>query len=167
MHGFEMMESGINAIVGTLGSAGAGFAVGGAPGAIVGGVLSLGGGIADQFLQEAKYKESLGYNEAMYKYQLGNIQALPQSLTKVDALSPNNPNIPYIEYYTCSNIEKNAIRNNLYYGGMTVGRIGSLMEFKQEEPSFMKAQLVRATDLHEDYHLADVISQELKLGVYI
>ena len=139
LHSYEMMESGINALVGTAGSAGAGYVVGGVPGAIIGGAVSLGGGIGDQFLQEAKYKETLNYNKAMYDFQLQNIQALPQSLTKVDTLSPNNPLVPYIEYYTCSDIEKNAIRNNLYYGGMTIGRIGSLNEFKTVEPSFMKA----------------------------
>lgn len=131
------------------------------------GVASGVGGAIDVAISEAKHKSQLEYNEAMHNYSLDNIKALPQSITKIDTLSPNNSLVPYMEYYTCTDIEREAIRNNLYYGGMTVGRIGSLIDFKQNELSFMKAQLVRIEGLEEDYHFADIITTELKLGVFI
>ena len=168
MREYERKEQIVGATVGALG---AGVQTGLMTGNVYAGigaaaVSGIAGGV-DVAISEGKYKEVLDYNKTMYQYSLENIRALPQSLTKVDALSPNNPLIPYIEYYTCTDVEKGAIRNNLLYGGMTVGRIGSLGDFQNETPSFIKAQLIRIEGLKEDYHFADTISQELKLGVFI
>lgn len=168
MREYERKEQIVGATVGALG---AGVQTGLMTGNIYAGLgaaaISGVAGGADIAFSEGRYKEVLDYNKTMYEYSLDNIRALPQSLTKVDALSPNNPLIPYVEYYTCTGVEKGAIRNNLLYGGMTVGRIGSLGDFQNETPSFIKAQLIRIEGLQEDYHFADTISQELKLGVFI
>lgn len=168
MRGYERAEQ---IVSGVVGAAGAGVQTGLMTGnvglGLIAGGVSTVGGVADIFHLEGKYKEVLDYNKTMHEYSLENIQALPESLTRVDALSPNNPIIPYIEYYTSTEIEKNAIRNNLIYGGMTIGRIGSLRDFVYENPTFMKGQLIRIEGLQEDYHFADTISQELKLGVFI
>ena len=102
-----------------------------------------------------------------YKYQLGNIQAVPSSITKTSALTANNPLLPYIEYYTCSDKEKQALQNKLKYNGMTVMRIGTIKEFLQPELSYIKGKLIRLEDNNINFHVINTISGELNKGVYI
>lgn len=168
MRKYERTDQIVGAITGALGAGvQTGMMTSNVYAGIGAGVVSGVAGAADVFHAEAKHKEQLEYNKAMHDYSLENVQALPQSLTKIDTLSPNNPLVPYVEFYTCTSIEREAMRNALTYGGMTVGRIGTPREFKRGELSFVKAQLIRINGLEEDYHFADVISTELKLGVFI
>ena len=64
--------------------------------------------------------EAMNYKQDMFDYQLGNIQALPYSLTKVTSLNNNNKIFPLLEYYTCTDREKDAFAKKLAYNGMTV-----------------------------------------------
>lgn len=124
-------------------------------------------GIGDIHIAEARHKENKSYNLDMFNYQIGNIQALPQSLTRIDALSPNNSLVPYIEYYTCTAIEREAIRQNLQYNGMTVNRVGQISAFQTYTPSFIQARLIRLPALEEDFHIAQTIADEISRGVFI
>ena len=145
----------------TLGPIGAGV------GAVVGGVASMAGGMADIMLNEQLRSEALDYTKDQFGYQLGNIKALPQSLTKVSSLNPNNKIFPILEYYTCTDVEKEALRNKIKYNGMTIMRIGTINEFIQPETSYIKARLIRLETLSDDFHIVNKIADELNKGVFI
>lgn len=155
-----LSATGTGAMVGSIGGV-----AGVAAGAIIGGGLSLGGGIADYQLSEQLRDEAKDYTIDMYNLSMGNIKALPYTLTKTNTFNPNNKVFPFYEYYTCTDIEREAVRNKLKYNGMSIGRIGTILEFLQNEPSYIKGQLIRLNV--GDFHETNTIAGELNKGVFI
>lgn len=173
-----------NAIAGTVSGAASGAMAGmaaGGVGALVGGVIGAAGagitGAMDVKYNDMLRNDALDLTKDQFGYQLGNIQAIPTSITKTSALTANNPLVPYVEYYTCSDAEKQALINKIKYNGMTVMRIGTIQEFLQNEPSYIKGRLIRIeyvdntgnvqNSIDDDYHLINSIANELNQGVYI
>lgn len=144
-------------------------------GAAIGGVASLAGGIADIQLNEKLRNEALDYTKDMFGYQLGNIQALPNTISKVSAFNNNNKIFPILEYYTCTETEKKALANKLAYNGMTVMVIGKISDYMNNfwsynditSKGYIKGKLIRLDGINEDFHLINAISGELDKGVYI
>lgn len=177
----------IQDIVGAVTGAGAGAAsgalagsmvpgVGTAAGAIAGGIGSAVAGIADIAINEQLRQEAMDYTKDLFGYQLGNIQALPNTISKVSALNNNNKLFPVLEYYTCTEEEKKAFLNKIAWNGMTVMAIGTMSEFINnswsyndvESKGYVKGQLIRLEpSSDEDFHLVNSISGELYKGVYI
>ena len=160
----------INQIAGAIGGVGAGAVgggvIGGIPGAIAGGALSAAGGLADVLIGEQMRTEQIRYQKDIFAFNLENIKALPNSLAKVSAFNKNNKIFPFLEYYTCTEIEKEAFRNMIKYDGMTVNRIGTIAEYlKENDIQYIKATLIRC-DIHDDLHIVDVIASELMKGAY-
>lgn len=168
------------AITGTVGGAAAGAATGGIVGgamgktgigagigAIAGGVVSGIAGARDLQLQEQLRQEARNLAIDQFGYQLQNIAARPASLTKVSSLNRNNKIFPFVEYFTCSDREKQAFRNKLLYNGMTVMAVGTMNNYIQTTPSYIKGKLIRLEGISDDYHLVNSISEELNKGVYI
>lgn len=173
-HKMQRASDIVGAVIGTVGGVAAGGAAGsmlpftnGAVGATVGGVASAGAGIADIIVNEKLRREALDFTKDQFGYQLDNIKALPYSLTKVSSFNENNKYFPFIEYYTCTDVEKEAFRNKLLYNGMSVGVIGTIRDYLQTEPSYIKGKLIRLETLADDFHLVEVISNELNQGVFI
>lgn len=173
-HGVQDKFDILNAFTGTVSGAVSGGMTGAAAGpwgavagAVVGGVASGIGGAMDVNVKRMLRQEQVSLQEDIFAYQKGNIQALPNSLTKVDTLSPNNPLIPYIEFYTCTQIEREAVRNIIKYSGMTVGRVGMISDFLTTTPQYIRGRLIRTSGIAEDFHIVQQISQELQKGVYI
>lgn len=162
-----------NAVVGTVGGVAQGYALGsmssfgGVKGGVSGGVLSGIAGVADVVLNEKLRQEARDYTIDQFGYQLGNIQARPDSLTKVSSFNPNNKFFPVLEYYTATDMEKEALRNKLYYNGMTVMVIGTIADYLQAEPSYIKGRLIRLNDDMEDYHIVNALADELYQGVFV
>ena len=155
-----------------VGAGAAGAMVGGAWGAAIGGVVgsatSLAGGIADIRLAEKLRQEALDYTKDQFGYNLGNIQALPYSLANIGALTIISKYFPMLEYYTCTAIEKEALRNKIKYNGMTVGTIGTIQDFIQStEKTYIKGKLIRLENIAEEYHSVNALANELNKGVFI
>ena len=155
-----------------MGSAGGpyGMAAGAAIGGTVGTVAAAAGGVADYYINEALRKETLDMTKDQFGYQLGNIQALPNALAKTSALTINNPLVPMLEKYECSQEEFNAFLNKLMYNGMTVMTIGTLGEYVAQKNftlDYFKGKLIRIEGLADDSHVATAIASELNKGVYI
>ena len=148
-----------------------GYMAGGVPGAVVGGLAggaaSLLGGIADINLNEQLRTEARNYAIDQFNYQLGNIQALPYSLANIGAQTVISKLFPFLEYYTCTEAEKTALRNKIKYNGMTVGVIGNLETYIQSEPTYIKGRLIRLEDINDDFHVCNQIADELYKGVFI
>ena len=142
-------------------------------GGIVGGVGGLAAGIGGGALDVENLKtlqaETRSYAIDMYNYNLQNIQAIPTSITKTTALTYNTRIWPFIEYHTCTNVEKQAFRDKLKYNGMTVMTIGKLSDYETTsgEKQFFIGDVVRLPDLVDDNHMATEIYNEIKKGVYI
>lgn len=166
---------GSGAATGALTGGMIGGPMGAVAGAIGGGAASLAGGIADYSLNEQLRNEALDYTRDMFGYQLGNIQALPNTIAKVTAFNRNNKIFPVLEYYTCTSREKEALANKIAWNGMTVMAIGTMSNYIGntwsyngiESKGYIKGQLIRLDDTVEDFHLINAISGELNKGVYI
>lgn len=161
----------INQVTGAVAGVGVGAAegamIGGVYGAIAGAAISTAGGIADILLSENMRAENKQYAKDQFAFSLENIKALPNSLAKISAFNKNNKIFPFLEYYTCTDIEKEAFRNFLEYDGMTVNRIGRIADYLQDgKLQFVRARLIRALDLHDDKHIVDVIAMEMEKGAY-
>lgn len=156
-----------NIASGTIGASGSGYALGGGAGAVLGGGASLLGGVRDYQLNETLRQEGINYTKDLFGYNLGNIKALPNSLAKSTSYNIDNKYFPFIEYYTCSEVEKDALRNKIKYNGMTVMTIGTIREYLQPTASYIKGQIIRLENLDEDFHLATEIYNEINKGIYI
>lgn len=156
-----------SAIGGAFSGAAAGGLIGGVPGAIAGGVASMGAGIADIAIGDKLRAEALDYKRDMYGMQLGNIKALPTSITKTTAFTYNNKIFPILEYYTCTVEEKNALVEKLKYNGMTVGRIGKISDYlANANDQYIKGRIIRIEGVSDDFHYYKAISDEIYKGAF-
>ena len=106
----------------------------------------------------------------MFNYNLQNIAARPDTLVNVSSFNIINKKFPFIEYYTCSDIEKEALRNKIKYEGMTIMTIGKLNDYIDspiDGPNYFKGQLIQALDVVDDFHIVDAIGVELEKGIYL
>lgn len=152
------------AVSGAAGGAAMGGMIGSPIGAIAGGLLSAAGGITDVIAGQAMFREGIDYQKDMFGYELGTIKAHAESLTRTTAYNINNKYFPYVEYYSCTDKERQALQDKIKYNGMTVGVIGTLSEYlNPTETSFFQGQLIEI-DITDDAHTAHEIARELQEG---
>ena len=174
----------IQQIIGAgVGALGAGAAVGitaqsvGA-GLVAGGASAL-GGIADYQISEALRNEALDFTKDNFGYQLQNIKAQPDTLSRTADYNIDTQYVPFLEYYTCTNEEKDAFIEKLRFNGMTAMFIGipekytsNTYTFKgpqkdYEDLGYFKGVPIRLEDISDDYHMAKTVAEELNKGVYM
>lgn len=138
------------------------------------GIGSAIGGAADYAITKKLQGEALDYRQDMFGYQLGTIKALPNSLAKIGAFVANNKIFPFLEHFTCTEEEKQAVANKIAWNGMTVGAIGILNDYINNEWSYgsitdkgyVKGKLIRF-DGCDDAHELETLQNELYEGVYL
>lgn len=157
-------------ITGGAAGAAAGAQIGGVYGAAAGAAIgAIGGavtGAIDYSNTVRMMEENRQYAIDMYGYNLQNIQAVPTSLTKTSALTYNTRVWPFVEYYTCTEAERKALKDKIKYNGMTIMKIGKLNDYALGEDNFYKGQLIRL-NLNIDSHMTYEIYNELVKGVYL
>lgn len=176
---YQRINSVLSTITGSIGAgAGIGALVGGKGGVGVGigaGAASLGGGIADLAIQQQLHNEQLDYKNDMFGYQLDNIKALPHSIAKTTAYTENNKVFPILEYYTCTDEEKEAVANKIAYNSMTLGIIAKPINYLNnswsygtiKDKGYFKAKLIHFDDIEaDDFHIVNSLGDELNQGVY-
>ena len=175
---YQRMGETISAWTGAIGAGGGiGGLVGGVAGAVSGviaGGASLAAGYADRAISDRLYKESVSFKKDMHDMQIGNVQALPNSIAKSTAYTKNNKIFPVLEYYTCTDEEKQLVAKAIANMGMTVNAIGKLQDYvdnnwmygSTEDRGFFKGSLIKLENLPEDYHMLQTIAEELSLGIY-
>lgn len=136
-----------------------------AKGAVQGAGAAVTGAVNIALGQET-YREDRQYAIDKFNYQLGNVQALPQSLSKVSSFNPNNKLFPFIEHYTCTDVEKQALRDKIRCDGMTIMAIGKILDFKGEGETYIKGQIIRCPDLADDAHMLSECYNELNRGLF-
>ena len=157
--------------IGAASGAAAGGQFGGMQGAIGAGIAGATVGLATSALDYKNtikmMEENRQYSIDMYGYNLQNIQAVPTSLTKTSALTYNTRVWPFIEYYTCTDAERNALKDKIKYNGMTIMKVGQLNNYLLGEDNFYKGRLIRLPEVRVDGHMAFEIYNELNKGVYL
>ena len=161
------IQAGVGAITSTLSAGVTAGAVFGPLGGILSGLLSGAGGVADLTIQKQLQNEALDYKKDMFGYELGNIKAMPTSLSKTSAFTYNNKIFPILEYYTCTDEEKQALKDKIKYNGMTVMRIGTISQFLQEDYSYIKGKVIRMETISDDTNYLNQIANEINKGVFI
>ena len=131
------------------------------------GVASLAGAGADIARNEYNYQTQLGNTKAQFEYQLDNVKARPDTLGNVGAYNANNKIFLFIEHYKASNVEIEALRENIKYRNMNIGRIGILEDYIEANHNYIRGQLIRIENLSDDYHMGTEIANEISKGVYI
>lgn len=171
----ELWSATTGTISGTISGIAGGAMTGGIPGAIIGGAAAATGNVLgamkDLELNDKLRAEGIDYTKDMFGYTLQNIKALPNTLSRVSSFDIDNKYFPFIEYYACSEDEKNAYENKLKYNGMTIMSVGLLDEFTDYNNRYIKGKLVRLLDASGnpfgEYHEAVEIAAELAKGVFI
>lgn len=170
-----------SAVAGSFQTSAAGFSVGGGWGAAIGGIVGLGAGITDAVVNEKLRRDELDNYKTQFKLQMGNIQALPQGLTRVDTLNPNYKEFIIVEIYDCTDEEKLSFANRIKYQGMTINRVGKIGDYVDNtwkysvagvevvaESPFVQGIIYEVVgDLLGDDHALQAIAEEIKKGVYI
>lgn len=154
------------AVAGSMIGGPIGTAVGAAAGAIGGAVLSGVGAKYDLEYLKKSQTEARSYAQDMYGYNLGNIKALPYSLTRVSSFTENNKIFPFIEFYECTDEERQALKDKIKYNGMTIMRIGKIVDFVRPYYKYVQGQLIRLEGINEDSHVIAEIAREIKEGAY-
>ena len=156
----------INASTGALTGAAVG-AMAGPVGAVAGGVASAGGGIADVFINEKLRRDSLDLTKDQFNYSIDNIKALPNTVAKISTFDKNNKIVPVLEYYSCTDQEKEIFKDKIIYNGCTIMRIDKIKNFITGNKKYCKGQIIRMEELMDDFHIANEIANEFNKGWYI
>lgn len=145
----------------------------GATGAIAAGMGAI-NSLTSLAFGKQSYEEQKSYAVDNFNLQLRNIQAIPDSITKVTAYNENNKIFPILEYYSCTDEEKNAFANKICYNSMRCGIIGTIEEFRynsfsyggKADKGYIKGKLIRFDGV-DDFHLATEIAKILEEGIYL
>lgn len=141
---------------------------------ILGSAAAIPAGIGGSM--DIKYKEMLRNDQVdkaktLFNYNLQNIQALANTVSKSNPYNIDNKYVPYLEKYTCSDVEREAFKLKMKYDGMTIMRTGTLryfLNYKDEvEESYIKGAIIRFPNLSEDYDYAKELSNEVGKGFYL
>ena len=162
----QMIEQGIGSASQALGTGvGVGAFTNPIAGAVTGALSAVAGGI-DLGITRSRQKEALSYSRDMFNMNLQNVQALPQTISKVTAFNINSKYFPFLKEYNTTPEEEQAVIDKLRWDGMTVGRIGVIDDYIRDEETYIQASIIRI-DIEDDYNIAQEISNELSRGVYI
>lgn len=158
-----LMGSGIGSY---FGSGLVGSLVGGGVMGLIGGAASALGAMADIDYLKQSQTEAESYLKDQHTLSIGSIQAQPYSLSKVSAFNINNKIFPFLEVYEATDEEVEAFKNQLTYSGMTVNAVGTIEQYQQATPSFIRGKIIRL-EINDNFKIADMIANEISKGVYI
>ena len=156
----------------TGGSLGSGLMTGGISqlpgvGIAVGAASAIAGGV-DAYINDKLRKDQLDKTKDLFNYNLQNIQALPYSLAKSSSFNINSKYVPFLEFYTCTEEEKQTLLDKIKWQGMTIMRTGYIPDYlnTNSDETYIEASPIRLL-IKEDAHTAQEIAKELSMGVYI
>lgn len=154
------------------GSVGAGISTGEMAGPVAGvaaGVLSAGAGAADVYMNTKLRRENINLQKDQFSYGLQNIKALPYTLSRTTSYTINNKYFPFLECYSCSDVEKEALKNKIKYEGMTIMTVGKIRDYVSNEMQFVKGRMIKiiGDDYYADTHISEEINSRVSQGIYI
>lgn len=164
-----IVGAGSGAYAGAKAGAGMGAGVGAAAGLAAGTALGAVGFEKDREWLRQQQGEAKSYAQDNFSYQLGTIQALPETVSKSSPLTYNNKIWPILEEFSCTDIEKEVVRNKIVFDGMSIMAIGKLSDYNNSSEVskvFLKGKLIRVEDIDDDFHIVDALYQEVEKGFY-
>ena len=99
---------------------------------------------------------------------LGNIRAMPSTVTKLGSVLADQPLVPYLEIYDCTEKEKANFDNYLSLKSYNISRYGKFNDYvKTKGRTFIRGSFVRLNGISDDSHYLAAIADEVKQGFYI
>lgn len=146
-----------------------GGGIGAGVGAVTGGLISSVGAAVDTDTLARQQREERQLAIDKFNYQLGNVKALPYTLTKVGSFDEISKIFPCLEYYSCSEQEREAFINKIVYESMTVMRIDTVENYISSDNTlhYLKGIIIRIEDLSDSTEVFNAIYEEFLKGVYI
>lgn len=145
--------------------------IGAGIGGTIGGLSSLSAGIADVYINQKLRNDQIDKAETLFKYNLENIKARPQTVSKSSPININNKQVPFLETYSCSNEEKEAFRAKIKYTGMTILKTSTLRSYlnyiDDVTESYVRGSIIRFPRITEDFHYLKELSNEVGKGFYL
>lgn len=173
-HEVQQMNDIFGAVSGTISAAASGataFSGLGPAGTLLGGLIAGGmsavGGAMDITNNQKLRADQRSAAFDMFKYNLGNIQARPTTITKLSALAGNNKIWPFYEIYETTSREVALLEAQLQYSGMTINAIGTVSQYIGPSQTFIRGKLIRITGLEHDAEMSQLVADELARGIYI
>ena len=174
MRTYQRAEDIVSAVVGTAGGATIGSKFGGLAGGLVGGIGGAIAGAADITLNELRYQENRSYATDIHEMQLGNIQAMPRTLSKTTAFNIDNRYFPVFTVYSCTEEERNLVIQFIVNRSMNVGAIGKPSDYVnngwinggQVARGFIQGSIININSIH-DTHFVDELNNEFQKGVFM
>ena len=165
-----------NAITGTVsgvaGGALSGSVIGGGVGAVVGGVVGAAGaavgGAMDIYANKELRADQRGAMIDQYNMSLGNIRAMPSTVTKLGSVLADQPLVPYLEIYDCSEQEKTNFDIYLSLKSYNISRYGKFSDYvKPTGRTWLQGTFVRLNGVNDDSHYLAAVADEVAQGFYI
>mgnify|MGYP003291705775 CR=1 FL=1 len=173
-HEVQQMNDIFGAVSNTVSAAASGataFSGLGPAGTLLGGLIAGGmsavGGAMDITNNQKLRADQRSAAFDMFKYNLGNIQARPTTITKLSALAGNNKIWPFYEIYETTSREVALLEAQLQYAGMTINAIGTVEQYIGPSRTFVRGKLIRITGLEHDAEMSQLVADELARGIYI
>lgn len=171
--GWAQTEAAFGIVAGGLSGAATG-AMGGAKfgsrgaiaGAAAGTALGVAGGIVDLNIMNDRMDEQRSLQSDMHYLNIGNIQALPDALTKVGAFTIRTAKQPFLEVYRATTEEQEALRKYITEQGMTYGDIDVMKTAIDNTPTggYVSGYAIYM-DADFDAHEFSALNEELQIGV--
>lgn len=158
----------MSAAVGALSGAAGGALIGGVGGAVVGGIASAAGGIMDVYANTQLRADQRDAMITQHNLQLQNVQALPYSVTKVNSFNIDSNYVPYLEEYTCDDLEIDNLERFLNLRSYTINRYGKFSDYvKPAGKTWLSGILIKLDSIADDSHYLAAIADEVNQGFYI
>lgn len=152
-----------------------GALVGGGIGAIAGGVVgtagALGAGIADAVTNAGNRKMAKAIRDDtrqaaidQFNYQIGNIQAMPDTVTRIATFNPDYKVYPVLEIYSCTSQEDINFRAAVSWNGYDVNVYAQL---NAADSGYIAGTVLRFDDMQLNAAETRDINYELNIGVYL
>ena len=168
---YRQINAGISAA--SSGAVGIGGLIMGHGAAAAGGAIGIGAslasGVSGFYQAKERYAEARDNAIDQHNFQLENVRALPDSLSKVDAFNDNNKIFPFLERYSCTDEEIEIFKNKIRYEGMTINAIGKITDYidSLSNKTFIKGKMLRMEGIEDDSHVLYAIYEEIAKGVYL
>lgn len=101
----------------------------------LGAAAGLATGITNLVTGENKYRDQRQLEIDMYEYQLGNIKAQPDTLTKISAYNIDNNYFPVLEYYTATDEEIEYMKKKIQFQGYKIMAITTIRQLPIDSAS--------------------------------
>lgn len=132
------------------------------------GMLGVGASLANGLMSYQQAENNINDKKYLHKLEMENIQAQPNTITKVGAQDINNKIFPILELYSCTDEEVESVKAYLNNFSFTINRQGKIRDYlRSGVRTWIEADLIAVPDFKGDAHELMELKNELTKGVYI